>query len=95
MGVVDEAIQDGVGIGGVTDDAVPGGYGKLAGDDGRSTAIAVLEDFEQIVTGLFVEGLEAPVVQDENLNMTRCALRRAYLPSPRASASLAKSRGTR
>jgi hypothetical protein len=51
MGVVDETVQDGVGIGGVTDDTVPCGYGELAGDDRRTTAVAVLEDFQQIVTG--------------------------------------------
>ena len=74
MGVVDEAIQDGVGIGGITDDAVPGGYGELAGGDRRSTAGTVFEDFKQIVTGLFVEWLEAPVVQYQQLNMAQGAL---------------------
>ena len=74
MGVVDETVQDGVGIGGVTDDTVPGGYGELAGDDCRTTAVAVLEDFQQIVTSLLVERLEAPVVQYQELDMTQGAL---------------------
>ena len=67
MGIVDETVQDGVGIGGVTDDTVPGGYGELAGNDRRSAAVAVLKDFQKIVTGLFVERLETPVVQNQEL----------------------------
>ena len=74
MGIVDEAIQDGVGVGGVTDDTVPGGYGELAGNDRRSAAVAVLKDFQKIVTGLFVERLETPVVQNQDLNMAQGAL---------------------
>jgi hypothetical protein len=46
----------------------------LAGDDRRTTAVAVLEDFQQIVTGLLVEWLEAPVVQYQELDMTQGAL---------------------
>lgn len=74
MGVVDETVQDGVGIGGITDDAVPGRYGELASDDRRATAVTVLEDFKQIVMALFVGRLEAPVVQDQELNMAQGAL---------------------
>lgn len=47
---------------------------ELAGDDCRTTAVAVLEDFQQIVKGLFVERLEAPVVQYQELDMTQGAL---------------------
>jgi hypothetical protein len=74
VGVVDETIQDGVGIGGVADDAVPGGDGKLAGDDRRSTAVAVLEDFQEIVPRLFVERFETPLVEDQKLNVAQGAL---------------------
>jgi len=55
---------------GVPDDAVPGSYGELAGNDRRTTA----QDFQQIVTGLFVERFEAPIIEDQDLNMTQCAL---------------------
>ena len=67
MGVVDEAVQDGVGVGGVADDLVPGGQGELGSDDRRSAAVALFEDFEQIVTGAGVEGLETEVVEDEEI----------------------------
>jgi hypothetical protein len=67
MGVVDEAVQDGVGVGGVSDNVVPGGHWELGGDDRRSAAISLLEDFEEVVTGAGVEGLEAEVVEDEEI----------------------------
>ena len=88
MGIVDEAIQDGVGVGGVTDDAMPGGYGELAGNDRRSAAVAVLKDFQKIVTGLFVERLKTPVVQDQDLNMAQGALQPGWQALwPRAHAN--------
>ncbi len=67
MGVVDEAVQDGVRVSGVADDLVPGGHWELGGDDRRSAAISLLEDFEEVVTGAGVEGLEAEVVEDEEI----------------------------
>ncbi len=66
---MDEAIQDGIGVSRVSYDAVPCGYGKLAGDDRGSTAIAIFEDFEEVVSGLFVEWLKSPVIEDQELNM--------------------------
>jgi len=67
VGVVDEAVQDGVGIGGVADNFVPGCHGKLGSDDGRTTAVSLFEDFEEVVTGAGVERLQAKVVEDEEV----------------------------
>ncbi|TWB23225.1 hypothetical protein FB001_1551 [Ensifer sp. SEMIA 135] len=71
---MDEAIQDGIGVSRVSYDAVPCGYGKLAGDDRGSTAIAIFEDFQQVVAGLFVERLEPPIIQYQELNMAQGSL---------------------
>ena len=46
---------------------MPGGQRELGGDDRRSAAVPLLEDFEQIVTGAGGEGLEAEVVKDEEI----------------------------
>jgi len=43
---------------------MPTGYGKLAGDDGRTTAVAFLEDLEQIVARERIERFQAPVVEE-------------------------------
>ena len=48
MGVVDDAVEDRVGEGGLVDDGVPSLDGQLAGDDDRSGAVAVLDDFHEI-----------------------------------------------
>jgi hypothetical protein len=49
VSVVDDAIEDGIGIGWIADEVVPFVQGDLAGDDGRSAAVAFFEDFEEIV----------------------------------------------
>ena len=48
MGVVDEAVEDGVCQSWVADGLVPVLNRKLAGDDRRAPAVTVFEDFEQI-----------------------------------------------
>ena len=71
MGVVNEAVQDGVAVGGVSDHVMPGGQGKLRGDDRRSASISLLEDFEQVVSGAGIERLEAEVIEDEEIRRAR------------------------
>ena len=67
MRIVDEAVQDGVGVSGVANDLMPCGQGELGGDDRRPAAVSLLENFEQIVTGAGVEGFEAEVVENEQI----------------------------
>ena len=45
---MDEAIEDGIGQGGIADALVPMFYRVLAGHQGREYAVAIIEDFEQI-----------------------------------------------
>lgn len=71
MGIVNEAVQDGIGVGIVADRVMPGGHRKLAGDDGGAAAIAIFQDLKQVVTCLSIEGLKAPVVQDEEFNLAQ------------------------
>ena len=67
MRVVHEAVENGVGVGGITDDLMPGGQRELRGDDRRSAAVSLLKDFKQVVTGAGVEELETEVVEDEKI----------------------------
>ena len=48
MGVVDEAVEDGVGERGIADDLVPLLDRNLAGDQDRGALMAILEDFEEV-----------------------------------------------
>jgi hypothetical protein len=67
MGIVHEAVEDGVGVSGVADDLVPGRQRELRGDDRGPAAVSLLEDFEEVMTGAGVEGLEAEVVEDKEI----------------------------
>jgi hypothetical protein len=68
VGVVDEAVEDGVGDGGVGDDLMPMIDRHLTGEDGRSALVAIIDDFEEITTLLSGERGEAPVVEDEQVD---------------------------
>ena len=72
-GVVNEAVEDGVGIGWVADDLVPFVDRDLAGQDGRAAAISFFEDLVEIATGATVEWFEAPFIEDEKLNAVGAA----------------------
>src|SRR5258708_34459063 len=62
VGVMDQAVEDGVGVGGVADQRVPLIDGELAGDDGGAMAVAVLEDLQEVVAGCRVGRLAAPAL---------------------------------
>jgi hypothetical protein len=68
VGVVDDAIEDRIGIGRIANQIVPFVDWDLAGDDGRSAAVAFFEDLEEIVPCSGVERFEAPIVEDEQLH---------------------------
>jgi hypothetical protein len=50
------------------DHRVPGRDGQLAGDDRGSPSVPILEDFEKVVPALSPERLQAPVVEDEEID---------------------------
>ena len=68
MGVVNEAVEDSVGVCGVADKGVPFVDGDLTGENGRTAPIAFLEDLVKVTTGTGVQRFEAPIVEDEELD---------------------------
>ena len=46
---------------------MPVGDGDLAGDECGFSGVAIFEDFQQVVSGLGVEGFEPPVVEDQQV----------------------------
>jgi hypothetical protein len=48
VSVVNQAIHDGIGQGGITDDVMSLIQWQLTGDDGGAAVITVFEDFQQI-----------------------------------------------
>jgi hypothetical protein len=67
VGIVDDAVEDSVGVGGIVDDLMPAVDEDLAGDDGGTAAISFFEDLEEIAPDAGVEGLETPIVENEQL----------------------------
>jgi hypothetical protein len=99
MRIVHEAVENGVGVGGVANDLVPSCERELGSDDRRSAAVTLFEDVEQIVTGAGVEGFEAEIAE-KSPRMSRSGrprdlMSRRWRPAPRASAWSSQSFGQR
>lgn len=75
MGVVDQAVEDGIGDGGIADDLVPAVDRDLAGDDDRAGLVAVLDDLQEVAALLGVERLRPPVVEDQQVEAGQGAQR--------------------
>ena len=95
MGVVNETVEDGVGICRITDESVPFVDGDLTGENGRATPIAFLEDLVEVTTGTGIEWFEAAIVEDQELDAGETAQDAGVATVTGASASSAKSLGTR
>jgi hypothetical protein len=67
VGIVDEAVQDGIGECGVSDHRMPVFEWELAGEEGGASAVAVFEDLEEVAALGVGEGGEAEVIEDEEL----------------------------
>src|SRR5713226_993674 len=59
MGVVDDPVEDGVGEGRLADQVVPAVDRDLAGDQGGTAAVAILDDLEHVMTLLGPERFQA------------------------------------
>jgi hypothetical protein len=96
MSVVNQTVEDGVGVGWIADDVVSAVDRKLACHKGGAAAIALFEDFQEVLPGLGAEDFKPEVVKDEKIGSAEHAQqKRACLPSPLARARSANSFGTR
>jgi hypothetical protein len=68
VGLVNEAVKDGVGLSRVANEGVPFVDGDLTGENGRATPLAFLEDLVELTAGPGVERFAAPIVEDEELD---------------------------
>src|SRR5207344_128141 len=68
MAGVEEAVTDRIGEGGIADEVVPLGDGKLAGEDGRPGTVPVVQELEEVPTILPAEGIEPPVVDEQDID---------------------------
>lgn len=65
IGIVDQPVEHGLRDRRIPEKRVPVAAGQLPGDDGRGQAIAVLHDFEEILTLDFRERAESPFIGDQ------------------------------
>ncbi|RKT42987.1 hypothetical protein BDD21_0291 [Thiocapsa rosea] len=70
VGVVDQAVEDRIGEGGIPDQVMPMFDRQLAGDERGALAVAVVE---QIAAGLGVQPDEPPVVEQQQIGLGEAA----------------------
>ena len=68
MGVVDDAIENGVSERWLADQLMPFVDWDLAGDQRGAATVAVFDDFEHVVALFGPDRLEAPIVEDQQLD---------------------------
>src|SRR5260370_19155427 len=68
IGIVDDAIENGVGQSGIAHELVPAVDGKLACDDQRAGVVAILSDLQQIALLLGQQRLRSPIVEYEQVD---------------------------
>ena len=73
MSVVNETIEDGIGVSGIADNFVPAVDGELGSDHRGAASVAFLEDFQEIVPGGGVERLQAPIVENQKIGAAEVA----------------------
>src|SRR3984957_751348 len=65
MGAMDDAVENGVGQGGIANDYMPAIDRDLAGDQQRSSVVAIIDDLEQIAALLGIERFRPPIVDNQ------------------------------
>ena len=93
--MVQQAIQDGIGDGGFTDDGMPVFDRALAGDDSGIFLIAVLDDFEQIVTLRVIEWSQKQIIEDKQWTLAKRVSILRWEPSALDWSSISNKRGAR
>ena len=73
IGVVNDAVQDGVGQSWIIEVGMPLLDLELAGDDGGGLVVAIIEDFQQIPFALIRERPDREVVDQEQVRFGECA----------------------
>lgn len=69
MGIVNQAVADGIGVGGVGDVLVPPLLRDLAGDDRGASAITILEHLEKIAPLRVGDRCHRPVIEDQDVDL--------------------------
>jgi hypothetical protein len=69
VGVVHEAVEDGVCEGVVTDAGIPLVGGQLADHGGGGVAVAIVHDLHEVIALGGLQGFESPVIDNEQTHL--------------------------
>ncbi|AHK79897.1 hypothetical protein M911_12855 [Ectothiorhodospira haloalkaliphila] len=90
---MNQAIQNGISQGGITDDVVPLVHGQLAGGDGGSSAVAVFQHLQEITAVFSIEFHEPPVVENQYIHFGQVGQKLCVLTIPLGDAQLPQQTG--
>jgi len=65
VGIVNDAVQNGVGEGRFSDDLVPFRQAQLGGDQDGGALVSVLDDFDQITALIDISAIWPSVIEDQ------------------------------
>jgi len=68
VGVVDQTVENRICESGVWDSRMPIAHRNLCGDQGGGAAIAVVQDFEQVLGLRTRKGIPEPVIEDQEVD---------------------------
>jgi len=71
VGIVDQAVQDGIPDGWIGKADVPLCNRHLSGDHSGCTAVAIIQDFEQVLGLGAGQGIAQPIVEDQELDSSK------------------------
>ena len=67
MGIVNQAVQDGIGNGGVADMIMPVFHGELTGNEGGCITVTLLDEFEELSSFGVVQRGQPQVIEDKEV----------------------------
>ena len=82
MGVVDQAIQDSIGQGGIPDLGVPFIHRELRGHEGGAEAVTIFEELQEIPALFVGQGGYSPVIQGEQIGFRQGGQELGITPIP-------------
>jgi hypothetical protein len=71
MGVVEQAVADRIGEGRLAEVVVPLGGRELACDDRGASAVAILEELQEVAALGILDGRQPPVIDDEDVEASQ------------------------
>ena len=93
MGVMDQAVEDAVGGGGIPDLLMPAGYRKLRGQNRRARLVAILADLPEVAALSFGQRCHGPVIDHQHVDAAELDEKITQTPIGPRDRQIAEQRG--